>query len=70
MDTKYMSREDRKTAKRAARKSRKAILHSFSSKELKTYNKSGKTLREFAESIGKNIAKAPLSKGDYAGAAE
>ena len=70
MDTKYMSREDRKTAKRAARKSRKAILLGLSAKQLKTYRKSGKGLREFAESIGKNIAKTPLNKGDYAGAAE
>ena len=57
MKTKYMSREDRKKAKHAARARRKAMLHSFTPKELKTYRKSGKGLAAYAEEIGKLIPK-------------
>ena len=53
MKTKYMSADERKAAKRAARKRRKDIMHSFSPKELKAYRISTKTLRAYAEEIGK-----------------
>lgn len=61
MNTKYMSREDRKAAKRLARRERKAIKSSFSPKELKAYKKSGKGLRVYAEGIGKNRPKTPAA---------
>lgn len=61
MNTKYLSREDRKKAKRLARRERKAILASFSPKELKEYRKSEKGLREYAEEIGKNRPKTPAA---------
>ena len=57
MKTKYMSREERKKAKHTARSRRKAMLHSFTPKELKAYRKSGKGLAAYAEEIGKLIAK-------------
>lgn len=57
MDTKYMSKGDRKAAKRAARRVRKSILASFTPKELKAYKKGGKGLRVYAETIGKNQAR-------------
>ena len=57
MKTKYMSGEERKKAKRAARNRRKAMLHSLSPKELKAYRKSSKGLAAFAEDVGKLIPK-------------
>ena len=57
MNTKYLSREERTAAKKAARKVRKAMLASFSPKELASWNKvkAEKGLRTFAETIGKNV---------------
>lgn len=57
MKTKYMSREDRKKAKHAARARRKAMFRSFTPKEVKAYRKSGKGLAAYAEEIGKLIPK-------------
>ena len=53
MKTKYMSADERKAAKRAARKRRKEVMRSFSPRELKAYRNSNKTLRAYAEEIGK-----------------
>lgn len=57
MKTKYMSGDERKKAKRAARNRRKAMLHSFSPKELKAYRNSNKGLAAYAEEIGKLVPK-------------
>lgn len=61
MNTKYLSQDERHDAKRAARKARKAILQTFSQKELAAWKKSGKGLRVFAETIGKNQPKTPAA---------
>lgn len=57
MNTKYLTREERKAAKKAARKARKVILASLSPKELASWNKvkGEKGLRTFAETVGKNV---------------
>ena len=57
MNTKYLSREDRKKVKRQARQDRKAILLSLTRKERKEWKRGNKGLRAFAESIGKNQPK-------------
>ncbi len=67
MNAKYLSRDERTSIKRKARQERKAIFHSLSKKEAKEWKRSGKGLRDYAETVGKNRAKdwyAPTPKAD------